>query len=490
MGTGTRLDRSNRSKIASGIGAPDSSTRGNIYLDVSSGLLYVKSESAWYVCGDKLWNLSGDVIVNRDGRAVNITTTGDITLSGNNLTFDDQYLSAAIPISQSGTTGLVGFTTATSIVGALNELKVGAITLDVAYNNSGGASNVAVDAGDLTWTVSKTHSHVVDITGVTNTIDGFKVEHTTNSKYFRLLPDTDSGTRMELKTDLYRIDIDTDSALTIDSSTTVSIDAATSSNFTVSGATSDLTLGARGATITLNQSGDTSLSGFTATSLVGCLNELKGHTKYGEIQIIDNTNSATINASDEWHSIYGDVATGYVSGFTYEAGSNGVIASIADAGGGQITVGDVGHGLSAGDMITINGCTDSAYNGLFEVITVPTADTFTVTATYTATDTGTWQKGANLTCDSGSAGNYSIEWSAAGISQTINEVFDFAPGINTTVFSKAKARRKFSNVDYGSFSGCGLQSINEGDKIFFVCQNVGASGNITIRTLNLHMHKI
>ena len=156
MGVGTRLDRSNRSKISSGIGPPGSTTRGNIYLDHVSGLLYVKSDGTWYVCGDKLWNLSGSTIVNRDSRAVSISTSGDIALVANNLTFDDQYLSAPIPLSQSGTTGLSGFT-ATSIVAALNEVKAGATpTIDDAYNNSSGASTVAVDAGDMTWNLSET----------------------------------------------------------------------------------------------------------------------------------------------------------------------------------------------------------------------------------------------------------------------------------------------------------------------------------------------
>lgn len=64
-------------------------------------------------------------------------------------------------------------------------------------------------------------------------------------------------------------------ALTMDTAAGISMDAATASNLTVSGASADLTLGARGSSITLNESGDTALSGFTATSIVGALNELK-----------------------------------------------------------------------------------------------------------------------------------------------------------------------------------------------------------------------
>lgn len=65
-------------------------------------------------------------------------------------------------------------------------------------------------------------------------------------------------------------------AITIDSAAGVSINAATSSNFTVaSGAALELTFGAHGSTIDLNTLADPSLVGFTKQSIVGALNELK-----------------------------------------------------------------------------------------------------------------------------------------------------------------------------------------------------------------------
>jgi hypothetical protein len=74
----------------------------------------------------------------------------------------------------------------------------------------------------------------------------------------------------------------------------VSIDVAAASNFTVSGATADLTLGARAATITLNETGQTTLTGFTATSLVGALNELKaaGGSSIKDL-VLNATNTGT-----------------------------------------------------------------------------------------------------------------------------------------------------------------------------------------------------
>ena len=208
---------------------------------------------------------------------------------------------------------------------------------------------------------------------------------------------------------------------------------------------------------------------------------------YGEMAIIDNANALTINAADEWHAIDGDIVTGLVHGFTYAAGSDGVIASTTDAGSGDVTINDVAHGLSAGDYITINGTTN--YNGIFEVKTAAT-DSFTITDTWVSDQSGYWQQGASLTCDVGSAGTYRGMWNACGISSTTGHVFDFSPCINTTVSGKAKSRRKFSNTDYGSFGGGGLMVFAEGDVIQFLIQNIGNSGNITIRTFDINIVKI
>lgn len=79
-----------------------------------------------------------------------------------------------------------------------------------------------------------------------------------------------------------------------------SIDATAASNLTVSGAAADLTLGARGATITLNESGDTTLDGgFTATSIVGALNELFASSGSGSTELTyDTTAGETLVAGN------------------------------------------------------------------------------------------------------------------------------------------------------------------------------------------------
>lgn len=74
------------------------------------------------------------------------------------------------------------------------------------------------------------------------------------------------------------------------------------------------------------------------------------------------------------------------------------IASVADAGGGDITVTtSVQHPLYNGDTVTISGTT--SYNGTYTVVSRPTDTTFTVTATFVADEIGTaagYVSGKNL----------------------------------------------------------------------------------------------
>jgi hypothetical protein len=74
------------------------------------------------------------------------------------------------------------------------------------------------------------------------------------------------------------------------------------------------------------------------------------------------------------------------------------ITAVADAGGGNITVTtSAQHPLYAGDSVTISGTT--SYDGTYTVVTRASNTTFTVTAAFVATETGTaagYVSGKNL----------------------------------------------------------------------------------------------
>jgi len=76
---------------------------------------------------------------------------------------------------------------------------------------------------------------------------------------------------------------------------------------------------------------------------------------------------------------------------TYTAqAADGVITTVADAGGGNITITSTAHGLSGSDEVVILGTT--SYNGTYTIVST-TTNTFDVTATFVATETGTWEFG-------------------------------------------------------------------------------------------------
>jgi len=223
--------------------------------------------------------------------------------------------SGTVTLNELGHTSLVGFT-ATSIIGALNELKtgVGAVTLDVAYKASAGVATITINAGDINWNSTGAYSSVFDLTAATGTADGVHVENGTD--YIRF--DHAAADQIALTAELL--------SGVVNASTTFSLTAA--------GATSDLTLGGRGTTVTLNELGHTSLVGFTATSIIGALNELKTGVGAVTLDVAYKASAGvatiTINAGDiNWNSTgaYSSVfdltaATGTADGVHVENGTD------------------------------------------------------------------------------------------------------------------------------------------------------------------------
>lgn len=219
-------------------------------------------------------------------------------------------------------------------------------------------------------------------------------------------------------------------------------------------------------------------------------------TNYAEAYDFDNTDAYVVNANNEWHGYHSNgVAGDDLEGWTFDAGGAGTshaINSIADAGGGDITVTTgTAHGLAVGDIVSQTNLTDPAYVGFFEVLTVPTTTTYTVTATFTATDTGTMDQPFNLVAGAGAAGKYEIHWFASGTSATSNETFDFALYNNDTQVTASETRRKFGTAgDVGSFAGGAVETFADGDKLSFALKNITGSNNITIRYLTVFLTRL
>jgi hypothetical protein len=218
---------------------------------------------------------------------------------------------------------------------------------------------------------------------------------------------------------------------------------------------------------------------------------------WGSMGDSQNADAFTINAQDNPHCYHTDGMTNGLSrGFTFDVGGAGTshaIASIADGGGGEIAVTtSTSHGLAVDDVVSHTGLADAAYEGLFVVNTITSATVYEVTATYTATDTGTVDQCATISADTGSGGTYNAQWHASATNGTNNETIDFVlytadvTANTTSAIVRSETRRKFGTAaDYGSFGGSALVEIPVGGKIAFTLANITGTGTITMRNFGI-----
>lgn len=210
----------------------------------------------------------------------------------------------------------------------------------------------------------------------------------------------------------------------------------------------------------------------------------------------DNSTEFIIHADSETHCYH---STGLIAGdlgsWTFDAGSAGalvLISSIADNSGGTILVTtNVAHGGVVGDILCQTGLTDSAYVGIFTVLTVPTTATYTVTAPWTATDTGFTDRPAYLTVKDIATGFYNLEWaSTMTVSGTgITLSFDLHDGMTTIPGSKAGF--KFANsANVKQPNGLGEKIFVSGSRVFFTITNDTDDSNITPKHLKVRLEHI
>jgi len=273
--------------------------------------------------------------------------------------------------------------------------------LDDGYNNG---ATITVDAYDTIWNLTGDYSFTVDLSAIPGTgADGFQVLNgTDHAKFLR-----GGANDLSVDIDASTINLDTSAGIALNAAaastwTTVNtnltltatlagvitlngvggvtingnansvdvdgidiaLDATSASNFTVSGAAADLTLGARAATITLNEAGDTSLSGFTATSIIGGLNELKGEitdvgvwsdtadeaiTQYDIVSADDGSATGKIVKANK------DTANqNFVVGVAQTGVAGGASVSIKSSGKSTVLTSDVGA-WTVGQVVYMSG---------------------------------------------------------------------------------------------------------------------------------------
>ncbi len=210
---------------------------------------------------------------------------------------------------------------------------------------------------------------------------------------------------------------------------------------------------------------------------------------YGEMYYTGAGSTITINTADEYHAFTGAI-TGMVDGMTFQAGSLGDITATSTGAGGTVTVTSNGHGLSANEIVTLNGMSDVSYNGIYEVQSADT-NTFVINETNTeASETGKWQRGSNLIVSAEAAGDYAGKWSMSASSANANQVFSVSPCVNLTGSPRALSIRKFANTDTGSMGGTGMMTVATGDIIFFMVKNETAANDFTIKQFDMNLQRL
>ena len=213
---------------------------------------------------------------------------------------------------------------------------------------------------------------------------------------------------------------------------------------------------------------------------------------HAEIHDEDNTDAFTIvDAGTDFQSYHTNgLVAGDLADWTFDAGGAGAshaIIEVFDAGGGDIAVvTSDAHGLEVGDIVSQANLADGAYTGVFEVLSIPTASTYTVTAAFTATDTGTMDQAATLEANAVAAGSYSFAYYISATPVGANETFDFRLYKEATVVTGSKVRAKFgAGTDFNPLSGGGIVQVNGGDKISLALSNESSAANLTLRNFTL-----
>ena len=209
----------------------------------------------------------------------------------------------------------------------------------------------------------------------------------------------------------------------------------------------------------------------------------------GEMIVISNQ-TATIETANTPHAFTG-LSTGDVQDFSFVAGITGAITAYADYSGtvaGTVKATCVGHGLVTNDIITIRGTTN--YNGIFQITRIDD-DNFYFTDTWVADDGASdFEMGDYLLAGTGTTGEYDLEWnSSVSEGGGAGSIVLFCPMQNTTILTKASAKRKFANNDVGSISGGGHIAITVADRIWFTHQSDGTN-DLTVNLMNLRLSRL
>lgn len=209
---------------------------------------------------------------------------------------------------------------------------------------------------------------------------------------------------------------------------------------------------------------------------------------YGEMYCYENATVLPIDVVNSYHPVRFLSAGSSLKNFTFDAGSTGAVASVADAGGGKITITSNAHGLLAGEVVVFSNSTD--YDGAY-IVESPALNTFVVTKAFVATRAFNWYQPSRLIAGAGSDGEYHAVFSCSASSSGNLKVFKFEFWVNTTARDQTAAERKYSTGgDLTPLAAGGIGAVTAGDQIYMMVADLTDATDITIKHCNLQLHRV
>lgn len=190
-----------------------------------------------------------------------------------------------------------------------------------------------------------------------------------------------------------------------------------------------------------------------------------------------------IDVLNAWHLVP-DMISDEVHSMSFEAGQDGTIASVANGGGGEITVTTTNpHNLAEGDFVSLTNTTD--YDGVYEVESIGGANIFNVTVAWNVNRTGGWAQGSSLSPDETVTIAAHISISAT---PGANKTFEFGLFKNGVIQPEWTQSRKFAAADEGNITLVGEEGLTKGDILQFGVMNTTDNTDIVINHLNFVVH--
>ena len=209
-------------------------------------------------------------------------------------------------------------------------------------------------------------------------------------------------------------------------------------------------------------------------------------TLYGVAKAHASANTLTIVQTSQNYGVVGELSDNSSSGFSFVAGQEGVIATIATiAAGDSINITDVAHGLSDGDYIAVQSAN---HTGLVEVNEVDN-DNFRVDINFVGDEVGTWQEGDYLLASAGTAGNYKAELGATTSAGAAPKEYHFHLVQNITEIGTSFVIN-IRGTQHQSGYDADRVTVTAGDKFWVVIENETDAQDLLYEDMTVFLHKL